>query len=664
MENIPDCDIVLPVYNGLTYVKECLDSILKNTKSVSYQLYIVDDCSDLTTGTYLSTVAKNYPQITLKRNNQNLGFVRSCNHGISLGGSPYVVLINSDVIVTADWLFRLLRCAKSDQRIASVNPLTNHAANINIPMASGANFYGMDEFLRSNSQKRYPNVVTGVGFCLLLRRACLDKVGLFDEIFGRGYCEESDLCMRLTTNGYRTVVADDVYVYHKGCVSFKDRNKRYKKNRKIFDKRWRREYREQFRNFNSAAPLKPARELFRIEREWDPIPAMRETFRRLRNRFHQGKYFELILETERGIRRLMRAKRDIPTAESVARVTRSDRLRVTYVLPYLTLAGGVISVVQIVNELILLGVEARIVALRDYPEVYDWNFYTRPIIFKSVSEMLRSFPTSDIAVATHWTTAPWVHELVRQKKAKLSVYFIQDYESWFYPENDQVSRKKVKETYKLIQNKIVKSNWLQSLLAENGHNAIKISLGLNLSIFYPRDIEKRENPVVVAMARPRTPRRGFIHTIEALRLVKKKMPKVNIVLFGDYLKIKRVPFEFRYEGIIPDQDKIAELYSAADVFLDGSDFQGFGRTALEAMACGAACVLTNIGGVNEYARDEKNCLLVTPKKPKIFANTIIRILKDKCLMQNLVMGGLNSAKGYCHKREAKETLDYFKLIAR
>jgi glycosyltransferase involved in cell wall biosynthesis len=100
----------------------------------------------------------------------------------------------------------------------------------------------------------------------------------------------------------------------------------------------------------------------------------------------------------------------------------------------------------------------------------------------------------------------------------------------------------------------------------------------------------------------------------------------------------------------------------ADVFLDGSSFQGFGRPALEAMACGAACVLTEVGGVTEYARDGKNCLLAPPERPVVFADNILRILADENLKANLIAGGFETAKEYCHKREARETLTYFHQI--
>jgi len=140
------------------------------------------------------------------------------------------------------------------------------------------------------------------------------------------------------------------------------------------------------------------------------------------------------------------------------------------------------------------------------------------------------------------------------------------------------------------------------------------------------------------------------------------MPEVEIVLFGDDLSKQDIPFTYRDEWVITNQNRLAELYSTADVYLDGSDFQGFGRPALEAMACGAACVLTKVGGVTEYARDGENCLLVPPKSPEAFAEAILKILDDPDLKTRLIKGGQSTAQEYCHKREARETLEYFKSI--
>lgn len=657
------CDVILPVYNGLTYVKDCIVSLLEFTPANCYHLYIIDDCSDTVTNRWLVEQAFKHSQISLHRNSGNVGFVKSCNLGISLGSAPYILLLNSDVVVTPGWLERLLECAESDPLIASVNPLTNYASQINLPLAPGANFFGMDEVLREHSPRDFPDVVTGVGFCLLLRRSALEEVGFLDEVYGRGYCEDSDLCMRLTTRAYRTVVADHVYVYHKGRGAFLDRDERYKRNRRIFDARWAQEYSKQFKAFRKSDPLASVRSLFSSRQRFDPMPTVWITAREILAKWRKRDVAGVSRSSVRGFLRLLHARRDMATLESVARVTRQGRLKVTYVLHKMVVAGGVLSVIQLVNELILLGVDARIVALFEDSAIYDWTrLYTRPIIFRNEQELMASFPETDIAVATLWNTAPWVAEMVKKGRARETVYFIQDYEPWFFRKDKEGQRKRVKETYQMIDNKIVKSEWLRGMLAEDGVAAHKIFLGMDLARFYPRDV-KTSGPTVLAMARPGTPRRGFQSTIKALARVKRTMPEVEIILFGDrFLASQYIPFDYRDEGVVTDQDQLARLYSEADVFLDGSDFQGFGRCGLEAMACGAACVLTGVGGVTEYARDGENSLVVPPKQPEAFAAAITKILNDSGLKQRLVKAGFSTVKAYCHKREAKETLDYFRKI--
>jgi glycosyltransferase involved in cell wall biosynthesis len=147
-----------------------------------------------------------------------------------------------------------------------------------------------------------------------------------------------------------------------------------------------------------------------------------------------------------------------------------------------------------------------------------------------------------------------------------------------------------------------------------------------------------------------------------LRLVKAAIPEVEIVVFGDAKASLRIPFPHRNVGVVADRNRLAELYAQADIFLDGSTFQGFGRPALEAMACGAACVLTNVGGVSGYARDGENCLLVPPQQPARFADATLRLLQDADLRKTLSDGGLRTVQAYCHKREARDTLAYFTAL--
>lgn len=662
-EKLLTCDIVLPVYNGLSHVKDCVESVLEHTPAHLYQLWLMDDASDATTSAYLQEVAGQHAHITHVRNPENLGFLKNCNKGMALGGEPYVLLLNSDVIVTQGWLQKLIRCAESDSTIASVNPLTNHASNLAIPIALGVSFRDMNWYLEHHAPKTYPDVVTGVGFCMLLRRAALEKVGVFDEVYGMGYCEESDLCMRLTTQGWRTVVADDTYVYHKGRATFTNRDERYTHNRKIFDERWLAEYKRQFAEFQAKSPLAPHRRMFMAHKKQLALMAYaRSAYRHLRHHVQQHNYWGFMKAGVKLTLMLPTAYREVPVPEEITKLTEPGRLRVTYVLPTLSVAGGVLSVVQLVNELTLLGVEARIVSAHSHPEMPDWKWLTRPAVYNGFEELVRKMPETDIIIATHHKTAEFVHQALKRGKAKHGAYFLQDYEAWFYPESDTKTRREVIGSYALFDHRIVKSDWLSGMVKKDGYDTRKIRLGMDLGVFYPREQAKSAKPVVMAMARPSTPRRGYEHVVEAFRQVYALRPDTEFVFFGDEIDTKSLPFPCTSLGPVTSQRALAELYSRADIFLDGSTFQGFGRPALEAMACQTACVLTKVGGVNEYARDGENCLLVEPEAPKAFSDAIVKLLDDRKLRAWLAENGLRTVQDYCHKREARETLTYFEEI--
>jgi glycosyltransferase involved in cell wall biosynthesis len=348
----------------------------------------------------------------------------------------------------------------------------------------------------------------------------------------------------------------------------------------------------------------------------------------------------------------------VPNALLVAKNTPPKRLRVTYLVNKLVISGGILSVVQLVNELILLGIEARIATLFVDPEIRHWRLLTEPLLFKNAQDLTTHLPETDIVVATHWTTAQWATEVQQANLAQNTAYYLQDYEAWFSTEHQ--NKQTVLDTYALIQNKIVTSDWLQKLLKNDGYTSEKICIGTDLDVFYPRDVQTKSHPVLVTMARPGTPWRGFKWAVQALDLVKQQYPDLEIVFFGDnQLFRQNIAFDYRDEGVVSNQNHLAILYSEADVFLDASDYQGFGRLALEAMSCGTACVLTNEGGVTEYARSDENCLTVPPRKPQLFAQAILRLLKDKALREHLSLNGLETVKQYSIQQEAKQTLAYF-----
>ncbi len=357
-----------------------------------------------------------------------------------------------------------------------------------------------------------------------------------------------------------------------------------------------------------------------------------------------------------------RARLEAERPATVA-ATAPDALRVTYLLPEVRLSGGALVVLQLVNELRLLGVDANLAALRARGDAYRSRLLARPMLFGSQSELIRQLPVADIVVATHWSTASTAKGIVDAGRARHAAYLVQDYEAWFYPESEAETRAQVVQTYGLIQNRIVTSEWLRQLLEQAGHAATKISPGLDLGFFYPRRVPPvAARPVVLAMARPRTPRRGFDTVVDALSAVHRAMPSVEIVLFGEQIRGRSLPFPYRGVGVVTSPDRLARLYTRARVHFDGSDFQAFGRSALEAMACGAVSVLTDVGGVREYARDDENALLVPARDPDAAAAAIVRLLSDDTLHTRLRERGLATVRSHSMSREAVATLELFERI--
>ena len=221
-------DVVVPVYRGLRDTQRCIESVLAAACRTPFELVVVDDCSPEPALSAWLDAEADAGRIVLLRNESNRGFVGAVNRGMSLHPDRDVVLLNSDTEVANDWLDRLVACAASAPDIATVTPFSNNATIGSYPfegwdggIPGQLGLAALDDIFARTNAGQTAELPTGVGFCLLIRRACLDRVGLFDEErFGRGYGEECDFCMRASKQGWRNVLAADVFVYHAGAVSF------------------------------------------------------------------------------------------------------------------------------------------------------------------------------------------------------------------------------------------------------------------------------------------------------------------------------------------------------------------------------------------------------------------------------------------------------------
>lgn len=217
--------ILLPVYNAADDLDACLASLVR-TLPRGVPVHLADDASP--DPRVQDVITRHYGSLSLRhvRRKQNLGFVGNVNRGLKETGPDDVILLNSDTVTTPGWLERLLACAATDPRIATITPWSNNAEICSFPVfcEAGPAPENLDEIAtaaQTAGEPEYPDLPTAVGFCMFLRRAAVDAIGDFDHAtFGRGYGEENDFCLRAAAHGWRNVLCDDAFVAHRGGASF------------------------------------------------------------------------------------------------------------------------------------------------------------------------------------------------------------------------------------------------------------------------------------------------------------------------------------------------------------------------------------------------------------------------------------------------------------
>ncbi len=226
-------NIIIPIYNAYEYTESCIKSVIKYTNLEENNLILINDCSpDEKILPMLNKYKNEYKNIMVINNNKNYGFVKSVNIGMREFPENDVILLNSDTEVTSRWLEKIYDSAYSNEYIATVTPLTNNGTIASVPN------FGEDNEIPENitleeyanliekcSLNKFPEIPTGNGFCLFIKRKALNEIGLFDEeTFGKGYGEENDFCYRALNHGYINIICDNTFIYHKGTQSFKKEN--------------------------------------------------------------------------------------------------------------------------------------------------------------------------------------------------------------------------------------------------------------------------------------------------------------------------------------------------------------------------------------------------------------------------------------------------------
>ncbi len=218
----PQVSIIIPVYNKFIYTFNCLKSLQKQlSNSISYEIIVVDDNSNDETQEYLSYSST----INCVLNEQNLGFIRSCNRGAARAKGEFLYFLNNDTQVLPGCLENLVEAIAQDNQVGAVGSKLiyadgrlQEAGGIIWRDANGWN-YGR---LQSPKEPEY-NYLRQVDYCsaasLLVKKELFQKLGGFSEEFLPAYYEDTDLCFAIRQLGYKVLYQPKSQLIHYEGIS-------------------------------------------------------------------------------------------------------------------------------------------------------------------------------------------------------------------------------------------------------------------------------------------------------------------------------------------------------------------------------------------------------------------------------------------------------------
>lgn len=232
--------IIIPTYNQVNYLRECIESIRLYTPQ-PYELIIIDNGSDDGSAEYLKSASGVRFQILP----DNRGFAGAVNQGLMLARGTTLLILNNDSVVTTNWLGNLLNCLYSDPHIGIVGPMTNYISGDQLITTDYTGMAEMQQFAAAYNQSdahRWVATSRLTGFCMLLRRETFLDLGFFDEGFEIGNCEDDDYGLRARLMGLQLIIAKDTFIHHYGSVSMKSLNARfdqvYGNNLSFYSNKW------------------------------------------------------------------------------------------------------------------------------------------------------------------------------------------------------------------------------------------------------------------------------------------------------------------------------------------------------------------------------------------------------------------------------------------
>lgn len=224
LKNKSEVTVIVLAYNNLEKTRRCIDSVLKYTKDVDYDLVLIDNGSQAKMLEYFKSIDFAKKTIIHVDNNIGAAFPYQC---LSLNMlSEYVVTLANDIIVTPNWLSNMLEVFKTDETIGLVNPVSSNVSNLQCVDLEYDTYEEMQEQAKKFNvlnPKKWQERLRIITLATVYRKACLYAIGwpMGDVGFIHDFVDD-DIAFRVRRMGYKVILAGDTWVCHDHSISEKD----------------------------------------------------------------------------------------------------------------------------------------------------------------------------------------------------------------------------------------------------------------------------------------------------------------------------------------------------------------------------------------------------------------------------------------------------------
>lgn len=305
-------------------------------------------------------------------------------------------------------------------------------------------------------------------------------------------------------------------------------------------------------------------------------------------------------------------------------------MRIGFIEPHLKVFGGIRRIVELSNRLVRRGHDVTIFHPAGTPcEWMECLAATRP------SDSCLETPHD---VIVYNDPNPHDYRLARRAPARLRVFFVLElYEipllTGFHPTLYLPRNQRTRYMRKSLRSpalKLTNATWLSEWLRERMNIESELLIGgVNTEMFHPVELTRDPRRFVVLCSGDPRERKGTRTIERAVEIAARREPRIELAT---------------YHGRGIPQSSMAEAYGRADLFVEASWQAGWNNPVVEAMACGVPVVCTAIGGVRDFAFDERTALLVPPRDPEAMAAAILRMVDDDTLRDRL------RGEALCHVR--------------